>query len=324
MNPNFSISSFKKYLLFFFTGAFGILAIFAAATEVLVDRAVEPNDTFISHVKLYHTSNNSHAAFGDSHTAWGFTGDRFFDNLAYEGEDIKAMYYKIKQYYAELPPQQIIIQADPHMFAAYRAASSDAFLQRNFSNPRATENDSLFDFKFLSHYHKRKLFAYWGVFFTKGTFKSNAHFAQTGWLKHTEQWHKLDREFRHYSTSNRVNKHKPRNNFSSSELAEYYQAMLEFLLQKKADICLVTYPVSAEYIEAESAYPEFAEALMFMQNLAGKYNLKYFNYHSAYKDKAEYFANQDHLNTTGARLFTEEILDKCFSHKYDYPTQNKK
>jgi hypothetical protein len=87
--------------------------------------------------------------------------------------------------------------------------------------------------------------------------------------------------------------------------------MLSMFINQGAIICLVSYPMSKEYLEIANQFPEYLSAQSYFQTLAESRKIKYINLSSWKYNDMTLFANADHVNIKGAKLLTEKILDEC-------------
>ena len=87
--------------------------------------------------------------------------------------------------------------------------------------------------------------------------------------------------------------------------------MIASFINQGTDICLVTYPMSTEYLEFAEQNLVFELFLSYLQNLADTNNIKYINMLRWKNNDSSLFANADHLNIKGAMLFTEDIIKLC-------------
>ena len=303
-------SSFRRYgILLSVLVAFVVLS-FVAASEVLVRRHVMPNDIFSAHLNMFVRSSSPNAVFGDSHAAMGFTGVPGVVNLAHVSETIAMIDGKARIYFSTRPAGQVVLQADPNMFAAYRDIDN---VEGYISRFRPAENVFGWlakQFPAMSSMHRTKLFDYWGVFLSEGRFISQYQLLGDGAIASSGSWEKIDPAKRQSEAASRVQKHLPEK-IRGGVLAAKYEDMVRYLVDKGAMVCLVGFPVSEEYRQVAARYPQFAEAKAFFSDLAAKYDLLYFDFWDAISDRNA-FTDQDHLTPAGAAAFAARASEKCF------------
>lgn len=272
-------------------------------TEILIRTRVIPNDNTIHHLALFNSTTATHVVFGDSHASLGFTGVPGFVNLAYPSESIPVIEGKVRRYLENHKPEQVIIQADPHLLSAYRESLDAGEINREyFKTPL---------FYFNSFRHKIYLVDYWKTYFSTRGFVNRFEFAPDGGqISHDALPKELTPKILRKMASRR-DLQMPADNFEDLESARSYIRILNLLKASGAQICLVTFPVSPTYVEFTSTYPTFARAIDYYVQLAKRYGFHYENFWSAYSDNS-YFGNQDHLNYTGARVFAHEAVSRCF------------
>ncbi len=98
---------------------------------------VLPIDTFEWIAKRLRDSTQSNAAFGDSHVAAVSdfnTSD--FVNLGIGATTIRKMSSRVHFYFEKNTPGEVIIQADPHLFADYRLEPQGSYIPEVYSESR--------------------------------------------------------------------------------------------------------------------------------------------------------------------------------------------
>lgn len=297
---NFFISSSNRYLLVFFIFIALWASSFFLASEWLIRTYVEPEDRVFNHFQFFQNTRNPNAAFGDSHVARSFPSTTLA-NLAYPGDNINTIDYKIRKHYADIAPKTVLLQADPHMFSHYRQTKNDYVdFFKNYNNKTL---------RISKDYFLENIIEYWRVFIVKGEFRSNISFENNGAQLLSSNWIEKNTDKERLTIArNRVELHTPEENFRSSDFAKKYQKIIEFLKSKEANIILVTFPVSAEYQTFAKNQPEFNEAFSFFEELVEQYDLQYINCFICIQDAA-LFADEDHLNETGALAFAKEFIE---------------
>ena len=305
---NFSTFNFKSYVA-------TLLALVAltclaglAATEWLVRARVEPTDQVPVHLQLFHAAQERNASFGDSHAACGFYPPAGMVNLAFPGENNDNMKYKARIYFGKRSPQHVIVQADAHMFARYRSAATRGY---NESFDQAPNEQSAFSVRTLSSYHRPKLFAYWKVWLLKGGFESRTKLSSNGWIECTDRWLSVAPETRKTLARERAILHEPAEDFLYSDSATAYERLLQELLHKGAQVCMVEFPVTPEYQQAVPQASYQASRAWFATQ-AQRFSLRYLAHAGAYADRPDLFSDMDHLNAPGAREFSQRIVRECF------------
>ncbi|CAN0566571.1 unnamed protein product, partial [Laminaria digitata] len=95
-------------------------------TEALVRFGVEKNHNIFQHAAFVTSTKASCAAFGDSHTALGFSGSGKCVNFGYPGETFADTASKFEVLGDARTPRQIILQVDPLMFSRVRLEASQS------------------------------------------------------------------------------------------------------------------------------------------------------------------------------------------------------
>ena len=292
------------------------------ATEWLVQSRVLPEDTFERHLLLFHSSRKVNAIFGDSHAARGIWGIEGFINLAWPSDHIRIREIKVKSYFKEKKPGKVILQTTPHMF-------NPAAEERGLENyPDLFGRQRLPRVRMVSSQHKPHLYSYWQRFVTNKEFRSNVTLQPDGALTRTTVFaeevatsdpvtftNEGPEAARLQRTNYNLSCHIPMPDIPSTRNAEALRRILAFLDSRDATVCMVTSPVSAEYLALSSKVPGFGEAKEFFGSLATKYGVQYVDMSDAITDQSM-FADPDHLNDVGAKVFSQLVPGVCFGQGY--------
>jgi len=292
-----------KTVVFSFVASFAIsLLLLAGATEWLLKAQVAQSDTQAAHLRLLAVAETANAAFGDSHAARGFDAPSGFVNLAYPSENIEDMIAKIDTYYAARAPGQIILQADPHLFAPYRLFAQ----QQSYDQPTSLA--------ITSDRHRPRLLAYWGTFLRNGGhLESKVEMTAAGSLLSEGDWSQVPPRRRRYEAQVRSNWHRIRDTERLGIAQERYAALLDDLTELGARLCLVSFPVSADYSKAleNSGHDQLVS---FFENQALRVGARYVDAREAISEP-QLFLDVDHLNRLGAQQFSPGLIDDCFVEK---------
>lgn len=157
---NSSTSSSKRWLWIFFAILGPVSIGYAAASEWLIRTEVLPHDNFEWISTRLRNSTQSNAAFGDSHVAAvpDYNADDFV-NLGIGATTIRKMDQRVRYYFGKIKPGEVIIQADPHLFAEYRLQALSNYVPESYSESRL---------RIFDPQHRGFLLSYWSAFLAKG------------------------------------------------------------------------------------------------------------------------------------------------------------
>jgi hypothetical protein len=302
---NFSTTSFRYYLLALcgFTLAVGVIVV--AATEALVRFGVEPNHNIFQHVAFVENVETECAAFGDSHTALGFSGTEACANLGYPGETFDDTADKLTLLGPTRIPRRIILQADPLMFSSVRLEAGPSI---HMTYLTGTDNP---DLRILDPLHNPLLIRYWRTAILKQGFSPLFAFHPTGWLAFDEHWKTVSLSERTARAGKEVREQAPVSDFSATTTAARFRKVLIDLDDAGHDVCVVTYPMSSEFNAAARSNPVFDTTIEFFAETAGDTDARYVNMLDWRNHDSTLFANADHLNLIGAREFSKDVLSRC-------------
>jgi len=279
------------------------MSVFVGVTEAVIRWHVMPNDSYSGYKKQFRTSLAPIAAFGDSHVANALIGTADFDNFGEASDNLETILAKIEYRMRRGHLRQIIIQADPQLFAPYRLKADQSSRMKNL----LSEDDPFL--AVLRPEYRQYLTQYWwstinnpAVFFKSEEAKPSGEeisFAQ------------LSQEQQGREASIRVQLHAPAAYSVKSEQAKVYQQIVKQLRTSGIEVCLVGFPVSSAYRKQVAVHATFAAVEAFFRESAESSGAIHRDYSSVMTD--DRFGNVDHLSPRGAVEFTRLALTGCFS-----------
>ncbi|MEM9617324.1 MAG: hypothetical protein AAF936_05115 [Pseudomonadota bacterium] len=310
---NLSISSFKRLAFVYVAACTGAFALLTGASEWLVRTQVFPQDTLRKHVALFEQTTSPYVAFGDSHVARGFDAQDPVVNLAYPSESVEKMAWKASLYLEQTPNvKTVLIQADPHLFAAYRKGAGLGDYPIAFAG---RERSALLS---LSARYRPQLLALWQAFIKSGgRMTSKIETTAQGALLspgNLATWAAVQvQEF----TAHRVDLHLPDIGAEQSITVDLYRDMVAKFVEAGADICLVSFPtapVYRQYVESlnDSEKQQWNAAQGLFTELAKHPRIRFID-DSARFDDPTLFRDPDHLNKTGAVQYGPMLQNACFN-----------
>lgn len=278
------------------------LSIFVGVTEAVLRWHVMPNDSYAGYKEHFRTSLAPAAAFGDSHAANALIGTVDFDNFGEASDNLDTMLAKIEYRMRRGHLRQIIIQADPQIFAPYRLKADQSSRVSNL----LSEADPFL--AVLRPEYRQYLTQYWW-----STIQNPAMFFRS---EETEPpgeevtFSQLSQERQDREASIRVQLHAPAAYAVKSERAKAYRQIVQQLRAAEIEVCLVRFPVSSAYRRQAAAHATFVAAGAFFLAAAESSGAIYLDYSSIMTD--DKFGNADHLSSRGAEEFTRLALAGCF------------
>lgn len=89
----------------------------------------------------------------------------------------------------------------------------------------------------------------------------------------------------------------------------YFNRLLDLLEEEGVKMVFISYPSTQFYREAAAEYFPVADHISRMEALLeGREDVLILDYHALLPDRNDLFTNADHLNTDGARIFTQILL----------------
>ena len=174
-----------------------------------------------------------------------------------------------------------------------------------------SDSHKLLILRILDNLHTENLIRYWRTLLFKWEFVPVFDVKKTGWMAYDEKWESINPMERNIKAKKEALEQSPVPEFSDTTTALLMEKMIASFINQGTDICLVTYPMSTEYLEFAEQNLVFELFLSYLQNLADTNNIKYINMLRWKNNDSSLFANADHLNIKGAMLFTEDIIKLC-------------
>lgn len=306
---SFTSSSKRSLLLYALTVPF-VLAALLLASEWLVRAHVLPVEDFPAHRALYRSADVRNVALGDSHVARGFAPRNDFINLAFPSEAIPQTAWKARQYFSRRTPEKIILQADAHLFAPYR-------LTARLGNYPSLFADGVHGLLITQPRYRARMVGYWSAFLRNGgTLKSKVERTSQGALLSPGNLSAVPERRRLYDARARVRTHRLRPHSRLSATTAEYIALVDFLAERGAELCFVSFPLSPDYRAALAEAPDAARAMRtermeFFRAQAERVGARYLDNQAIIFDRAA-FRDVDHLNGTAAPHYAETLKSACF------------
>jgi hypothetical protein len=337
---NSSTSSSKRWLQIFFAIIGPVCVGYLVASEWLIRTEVLPRDSFEWISARLRNSTQSNAAFGDSHVAAvPDFNTRNFVNLGVGATTIRKMDQRVRYYFSKIKPGEVIIEADPHLFAEYRLQAQASYVRENYSE---------FRLRVLDPQHRGFMTSYWTAFLSKGRLEKKE---DTAYDRLWDAANKLQSETAGDSEAPKPSKipqglppaapmisqsathqpvsdqetlakfnafmdyevaaHTPVLDFRSRDEARIYQDMIRFLIAGGAKVCLVNYPVDRYYRERADTISLFTQVHEFYKQIARENHIPYVSFWARFDDPSM-FQNTDHVNQNGSPILAREARQACF------------
>ena len=285
---------------------FALLLIASVTTaEIYVRRNVSPNDIFDTRRAAFHDGGHRVAAFGDSRVNSGVTTSRDIGNFATPGDSSMTVLGKFDTYSRNNPQTRIILQAAPQQFSSQRMNADQRELLADFLDPQPLP-------LLVLRPHLRRFLLQYVV----TAAKNPERLFRTGETPPSvappepATFAALSPETQRAEARQRIQHHTPVASFASARIAGLWRDTLRAAVDRGADLCLVTMPVSAAYRETASLDPAFAAARNFYRDLAVELDVPYVDMWAAWPD--DILGNSDHIHARAVDDVTRSILDQCF------------
>lgn len=271
-------------------------------SEFIVRKFIMPNHPYENLKYELHNKRPAFAAFADSHGANALQSHTDMANFSFRGDNLQTIMKKIRLFTQHHKPEGIILQADPHQFAAYRIMADQTALQTDLSD-RSTPA-----LAFLRPVYRQYLIEYWKEFLKRIIWNRPSEDGQTS--SEIRRLTELNVSEVRSDAERRVQLHSPLPEFWESQGANDYRNIVNEMTRDGIKVCMVTFPLSSVYREKMADISMFAKSTSFFRDLKNDNNVTYIDFSETVPD--QYFSDPDHLNSEGAYLFTKTVLNSCF------------
>ena len=314
MQLNLSTFNSSRYLLVFAVSVALLFLALISGSEWLIRTRVQTSASGVDpktwYLNLFRSSASTQVVFGDSYVAQGIHGLGGFVNLAYPGGNVELLEARVLAYFRDKTPRQVIIQADPQMFASLKEGkdiSDEVALLASHQTPRPRYLLWLFE-----NPHRGLIFSYWRRYLMRQRLGNQVALRPDGGIVDTDVWGTIPEETRMIGARGIVLTDTPMADVAVSRSGRAYERSLSFLEEKGAEVCMIGMPMTQEYLALRSLTPEFEEATRWIRSLAARHRFQYVDFSDSVADP-NLFANQNHLNARGAAVFTPMVKSKCFA-----------
>lgn len=277
------------------------LALFALGSELLVRQAVRGENAYEAYRARFRAAAARDIAIGDSRTAANIDGASGIENLGNPADDLATVLAKLEARHRLKPLARVVLQADPHQFAAYRLfKDGDGKLEDLLGAPPPLA--------FLRPHYRQYLFAYWRIAladprrFLDAPPPEPPAAAPPPPRPDTPAWNEL--------AASRVQFHVPLAGADAQPVMRRYREVVAALGRDGVAVCLVTHPVSSAYRSAAARYPSFDAARAAYDRVAHDLGVARADLWDALDDTA--FGDTDHLAAHAAAGYTRTLLARCF------------
>jgi len=239
-------------------------------------------------------------------------------NFASSGESYVLTYYKMRQVLRsdQLDLDVVVMPVSLHTFSGYRlqqiGKQDPAFWAQYVDYIQLGIETGKLEYFFGERIKAE--FAYIGgleevfdIVYPTGPWQSDR--LEDGFLNFSERFSDRDEAEIVDIASKRAEFHFNRVEYIDPLVVNYFNRLLDLLEDKGVQIVLVSFPSTPDYQNAVNEYISVEDHLANMEALVeGRENVLVLDYHDLFLDHYEYFVNSDHLNTAGAKVFTQILL----------------
>ncbi|HFD87844.1 MAG TPA: hypothetical protein ENJ35_09245 [Gammaproteobacteria bacterium] len=305
MSNSFTGSSDKIYVVTFIV----IVLVSVVAFEFLARQYIVALPRSEAHrAKQIYSSDTGRVAIGDSHVYRGFILSNGITNLGKRGTSIQVMDSVLRLYYRLHKPGQLVIEASPQLLN-----------EKNKSNRVVTNGYKSRFFPPLLYIFEPVISSDLARIFDGFRFRENiAKLTAEKKMQEKDRYNsirwdsvpvrrRLKRAFR------KTEQQTPVWTKKENPVLQEYRQLLDYLLEKGVQVCMLRTPVSKEYLSVTDNNPDYMLAETEFRALATGVGVKYVDFQDiGISWVPEMFINQDHITPEASRIFSKKVWDACF------------
>ena len=303
MSSYIDLSS-KRYVFFILC----LISLFLGIGEWVARSVIVPISNTTPHrINAIYTEQNENVVVGDSHIFRGFISGDYFLNLGMGGTTIPMMKITIEQYFKYRNPGKVIIEASPQLFSQRaingKTQSYDEYFNQNNSLPVKMY---IFEPGIGSWIEKIKsIDDFQQLLLDKKNADSYVNLTGDWWVAKSH-------DERIESTKKRIKRQEP-NLDEALEYIEIYKEIIDSLIDRGADVCLLRTPVDETYLELVKDNPSFSKAMEIFKSIAIEKNVCFIDFQTLdYDFTLDKFLNQDHLTPRASIEFSKLVNQACY------------
>lgn len=298
-----SISSSRRFAIAFGAVLYLGVAGFCIGSELMIRSVFAEGHPLEQRKADFHQARAPVAAFGDSRFASGISHIGGVANFADTGENLGSILAKAAAFSRQDQATAVILQIDPHQLAIYRLNSDQQSRLDYFLDP---DSGPLF---MLRPHFRQYLLRYWMAVIEDPSLLNPDDRVSVTEPRQEPSFGEIDPAEQFRRARIRVNLQRPVEAFEETEAFGQIGATIREMRARDVRVCLVSSPTASAYRRAAGAFPVIESFRAAISRLAAKTEVEYFDYSSSLEDR--YFSNEDHLNESGAGVFTKMIENDC-------------
>ena len=325
----------KNFIITFFLALLTTMTVNIIGLEYFSQKILVRSDNFINHLKTIEKklTTTEIIALGDSHLSRGLNikSDNYL-NLAFPSDNTVIMYSKLEYFYKKgLRPKVLLLQADYHMFTAYREKfdyskylsfiNDDSFnkIDEFYPNTEIAKERSLFNIPLYqmrtdvaSNIYKVVL----KYIQNPEKFKFRNNISSNGTIiSKKSDWPNFKRKHRLIESSKRIKEQFPSGKIDLVNILDnYYQKIIQFAKQRNIRVIMVSMPISKEYIHNMSKEVSDTKKLNnYFKDISKKEKIEFLNYRHKFNNHN--FYDQDHLDYESSTVLGNMLLLHLCQHE---------
>ena len=289
--------------------------IFVIGSEVLIRTKIDQKDLFSAHLSVFHkskTAKTENAAFGDSLIARGFhANDNHFINLGLGGESPFRTNIKLRAFFEETEPKNVILIASPLTWFVNDPTDPNSIYSTSFRYNKRPY--------FRMSEPRNRYFAlhFWKAFIVNGELREKTEIMRYGGMRETDE--ESERQYSKLSEDERIEDSKrllrtySQKSTHIKHILGLYADMIAFINSRGGRVCLLSTPFSPSFRNVAKNQLTFGNKHRNLWHDLALQNGAVFVDLYNYVDDNFYFLDFQHLNNTGATKIRPVIDKLCFS-----------
>lgn len=285
----------------------GSLLLLLGIGELIARLFIVPIPNTTPHrVNTIYTENKKNIAVGDSHIYYGFISSDYFLNLGQNGTTIPMMKIIVEQYFKYRNPGKVVIEAAPQLFSQFHfntdTQNYELYFNQNYPFPIKAY---IFEPGIGRWLKKIKSLEDFGRIL-KEREKAESYLTKKG------RWKNKSFDERTRLVRSRIANQTPYIDEAQEFIAKYNE-MIEFLIERGADVCIVRTPVDETYLTNIEDNAPFSESIEVFKRISVKTGVHFVDFQELdYQFTLDKFLNQDHITAEASVEFSKLVNKYCF------------
>lgn len=301
------------------------ILVFLGISELLIRKYIVPKDHMLKASKVFKESTSLNTIWGASSTLHGINNLENFVNLSRGSDNFQDVEIKLKHYYQKRDLRgKVILDLALNSLSNYRDKKVKSSI-RTFFLTELPFSGMYLRSKYFQHRSSKYILNYFSNGFTINQTVDYV-FNNDGSVSSSRIYTPVDASDDSENLNSEIGfgylLYLPKEDLTQDPNQKALLRIISFLKNHDFEVCLLTAPWHTDLMSRY--HPNtFQRVLSLYRDIAESNNYEYFNF-SRLKINSNYFDDPGHLNSNGAKYFTNIVSNSCFKQVNHQPTTKTK